>query len=222
MPVAVQGGLVYVLSSAGVVAAVDAIDGELQWISRYERAEVERVSRHRGPWGGMPGTGPVGSANTWLPSPPIVKDDGLFIAPADSTLLVCLDARTGKHRWQATKNREASHLIGVTRDLVITGGDRLFARDVVTGSGKWDTKGRPCAGRGILSEDHVYVPEEDVIAQYGLVSEGKREREFPIPVMSSTGDRFRTGNLVLLDGFLLAAHDWGVSVFEIAAKEDEP
>jgi len=102
--------------------------------------------------------------------PCLVDDNRLYVAPADSDLLFCVDRATGQLLWQRRK-LNVSHLLGVCKPakpsvplLVITTAEGLLALDARTGEedNGWrlpEAGGSlPPAGRGLLLGDLVIWP----------------------------------------------------------------
>lgn len=208
IPVAVEGGFVYALSSAGVVAAVDANVGALEWAARYESRPIDSGMSPNF-WAGRNRT--KASPEGWAPSAPIVRDGRLLIAPSDSNYLLCLNSITGALDWRQKKDKQTTHLIGATSDRVITGGKRIFAHDITTGKVKWVSELRDkYVGRGVVSRDHVYVPLKDRIVRFDIAG-GKRDLEYAIPV-DLEGEK-RSGNLWIIEGELLVSARDGVASY---------
>ena len=230
-PAAVSGGLVYLQSSAGVVAAVDGVDGNLEWIARYRRAgagkgllEGQRVMQQGGQiwiqargggWRQHTAADVTDSTATWISSPPIVTDGRLFVTPSDSKLLLCLEARTGEILWRADKDPDCTYLLGVTSRFVITGGKKIVAYEIDTGKREWESIiGKTYHGRGVASEEYVYVPAVEKVIRLDTQG-GKRGYEYEFP------GKGEMGNLTIVEGALLTAQKKRVSGFPILQGVEE-
>src|SRR5262249_52549176 len=96
-------GRVFYCSHSGVVAAVDARTGHRAWGFRYER----RVARE-----------PKDQPQLRDLAPPVYAGGRLYVAPADSACLYCLDAGTGRSLW-SRRGMEAVHLLGMGQGRLI-------------------------------------------------------------------------------------------------------
>ncbi|MCZ6688936.1 MAG: PQQ-binding-like beta-propeller repeat protein [Planctomycetota bacterium] len=234
-PVTVDGGLVYVLSSSGAVAAVDAVDGALEWVVRYKRSAkngmgaMMRVQggrvrlRNRGgrQWVGVAGLSLTDATRLWIPTPPVARNGRVIVSPCDSEHLLCLDGRTGDLLWRREKEKRCSYLLGVTSDRVVVGGNWIYAYDLSTGKLKWLSDLREeYHGRGVASEKFVYVPLKSKVIRIELGG-GKREVDYDLVHLNAAGNREdpgEIGNLILVEGTLLAADTDFIHAFTI----DEP
>ena len=131
----VQEGTLYHVTNAGTVAALDAESGMVHWIIRYPHVwnislsmlQAESFDAHDEVSLGSdaPGTGPHFSNQS-----PLLRGDRLYVTPADSDHLLCLDRRTGKVLWSLPSS-EYQYLVGFTREghLILAG----------SYGGVWDT-----------------------------------------------------------------------------------
>ena len=98
--------LVY-CSHTGAIVAVDALTGRTNWAIRYARGDVEKDRAVQS------------EADAWNDLTPVLFADGrLYVAPADSDRLLCLDPASGRIVWE----REAMkvvHLLGVGQERLI-------------------------------------------------------------------------------------------------------
>jgi outer membrane protein assembly factor BamB/tetratricopeptide (TPR) repeat protein len=89
-------GTVYTCTDAGTVAALDALSGRIKWVMRYpyyRRAHDATLSVYENYYHPVP----------WLNQRPLLIGDQLYVVPVDSTLLLCLDRRTGKVIWNRSR-----------------------------------------------------------------------------------------------------------------------
>jgi len=94
--------LVY-CSDAGVTVAIDAATGRRVWACRYTSRGLRTENGDPSPRGLCP----------------VVYHSGrVFVAPADYSGILCLDALTGEKVWER-KNVEVVHLIGVAKGRLI-------------------------------------------------------------------------------------------------------
>ena len=153
--VTVNEGVIYYNTNLGAVAAVNASDGAVRWIYRYERA---------------------GGGKRSQPPPhffrglnPCIYHEGLVIAgPADCESIVAIDAVTGDRVWQ-TVPLVSSHLLGIGHGSLIATGRNVWWFNVRTGKmeAEWtgdDNKIPPRGyGRGVLAGDAIFWPTQDKI-----------------------------------------------------------
>ncbi|MCZ6688934.1 MAG: PQQ-binding-like beta-propeller repeat protein [Planctomycetota bacterium] len=203
VPVAVEDGLVYHLGGMGIVSALDAIDGSVQWAHRYRRHTLRIAQHYLIRLEGNEFSARIGRRNgpdysrNWAPAPPIVHAGRILLAPSDTNLLLCLNARTGELLWQGDKDRSGQYLLGVTAGLVIVGGKSVLAYELDTGRRIWSYRGEDeWTGRGIASAEHVYLPGRKKVVRL-VARSGRRDREYPMHYKEM-------GNLTIVPGTLLA------------------
>lgn len=86
-PVVVRDGVAYVVTNLGIVCALDAGTGAIEWCFKYNRMSPTDVDRYR----------KVQFYDTggWLPAAPIVTTDRLIVTPEDSRFLYVLAREPG-------------------------------------------------------------------------------------------------------------------------------
>ena len=147
----VSEGILYHVTNAGVIAALDAATGTPLWVVRYPHGWN---TTPRGPEAafdahdavslaaGAPGTGPH-----FNNQPPLLRGGRLYVTPTDSDHFLCLDAKTGKVLWNIHVP-QCQYLLGFTREghLVLAGSycgvsdfgeGRIELRDADNGSVLW-------------------------------------------------------------------------------------
>jgi outer membrane protein assembly factor BamB len=192
----------------GAVVAVDALSGRTNWGVRYPRRAIEKddVSSVEGP--------------AWRDLAPVLFAAGrLYVAPADSDHLLCLDPATGRTLWE----REAMkvvHLLGVGRGrLIFTTDEGLRAVDACDGRDIWGVPdhggGLAPAGRGLLIGDLVLWPtvrKRSEVATEGVVY-AVRQEDGRLADDPTLLHRLPAGNLVYANGCLAVADRRTLSVF---------
>ncbi|MFC1671925.1 PQQ-binding-like beta-propeller repeat protein, partial [Planctomycetota bacterium] len=90
----VKEGVVYHVTNAGIVAALDAETGETIWLTRYPQNKkiLDNFSN----------TGRI-----WRNEPPMIRGNKLYVTPVDCGLLMCLDTENGRVLWSATQNTDS-------------------------------------------------------------------------------------------------------------------
>lgn len=189
--------LVY-CTHAGSVVAVEARNGRRLWATRY------------------PSTGMQQRGDDAWPhdlAPCLFADGKIFVAPADSDRVLCLDPDTGRLLWERERTRVV-HLLGVGAGRLIFATSRgLRAVSAQDGSDKegWvvpETGLEPLrsVGRGFLVEDLVLWPTER-----GVVA--IRQQDGLQPDNPTLLRNIPRGNLVWSEGCLAVAGAEDLSVF---------
>lgn len=137
----VKDGVVYHVTNAGVVAALDALSGRILWATRYPHNEDIHDALK-----------PI-HGNLWYSRPPLVMDGRVYVTPADCESLLCLEAATGKVLWSlprtgggGNRNLGGGHtLVGINAagELVTVGSVSLIGLDPKTGAQVWSRPGSP-------------------------------------------------------------------------------
>ena len=130
-PVIVQGGIAFVATNAGCIAAVDAFAGDLRWIRRYERRDPVHSTRRRrkrttanNRWNYNQRFAQA-ELKSFLPSDLVMHDGLLIAAPCDSEVLMALDTASGKPVWMLDgRTRYAPY--GKLRNIVGDDGTHVF------------------------------------------------------------------------------------------------
>jgi outer membrane protein assembly factor BamB/tetratricopeptide (TPR) repeat protein len=237
-PVVVQGGIAFVATNAGCVAAVDAFTGDLRWIRRYERIDPLRKSgKTKRPTSGNQGMF-VGSQfrqdtlNGFFPSDLLCHNGLLILAPCDSDMLLCLDAASGQPQWMLDgKLPETYAHYGVLRgivgivddDLFVVSDKYLIAIGASGGLVKWARElpawngplhsGR---GRGTVAGKRVLLPGEREILVFA--TDGNTVGRVAIPAFDESREPL-TGSFALFSSgpWLAVGYQGGVEMFSTAA-----
>jgi len=187
-PVALSGGVAYVQTNAGVVAALDVRAGRVRWIRKYTQDPFANRPDRPTPWD-----------ERWALNAPVVAQGMVAVAPCDGEELLVLRADTGRLAW--TRERGAAkQLLGVEGDaLLLVTGERVLALDLFTGEELW-AKGLPAPpfGRGAIAPGGeagggaVYVPTRKGIWR-ARCADGK---ELPFLAVE---DASHAGNLAVVE-----------------------
>ncbi|MBA4389168.1 MAG: hypothetical protein C0404_14440, partial [Verrucomicrobia bacterium] len=94
-PPAVKDGVVYHVTNAGSIAAVDAQTGTVIWMTRYPQSKevLDNFSA---------------LGFVWRNEPPVIRGNMLYVTPVDCPYLLCMDKETGKIIWTATHNADSN------------------------------------------------------------------------------------------------------------------
>jgi outer membrane protein assembly factor BamB len=203
------GPNVIYLTHGGTVIALDAATGRPAWEYRYPRDERPTLLLYRDL------------------CPPVVDGGRIYVAPADTDRLMCLDAYTGRLIWER-ETIEVVHLLGVAKGrLIATIGGQLkgirgfnLRTGADSGANGWtihDDGGASTFGRGLVSDEAVVWPTRHGLyflnpADGTSLREPIRTPERPDP-HKVPGDAPSTfGNLCFADGCLIvttATDIWG-------------
>ncbi len=159
-PVTLSDGTLYYCSNLGFVAAVDALSGQIRWITEYDAIEMSQVSHF---------TDPPPRRVWWHNEPPLVSDGVVVATPLDSEYAAAFDRHTGKMLWVFHGERlwpgDCRRLMGIRGGkIILAGSGGAAALDIRGGDLLWRTppsyEERACAGRGALTEDRLHFELE--------------------------------------------------------------
>jgi outer membrane protein assembly factor BamB len=200
----------------GAVVAVDALTGRRNWAVRYPRRASGDEAKLRDL------------------TPVLFAAGRLYVAPADSDHLLCLDPATGRTLWVLEPARvpilggklselEAIpiiHLLGVGQGrLIFTTSRGLRAVRADTGNSVWnvpDSGTLTPAGRGLLVGDLVLFPtnqQRDVLSPSETVVYALRQSDGRPADDPTRLHRLPAGNLAYANGCLAVADRRTLSVF---------
>jgi outer membrane protein assembly factor BamB len=201
---ALAEGVLYLNTNFGVVAAVRARDGQMQWVTQYPQIASDAPESEP----------PRRSSGRGLT--PCVLHKGLVLtAPSDCDRVFALDAVTGQKIWDTPPGTGADiqYLLGVGSGNLIASGSRLVWIDVQTGEIKarfptqFDAALRGY-GRGILAGNQVYWPTRDQICVFDQRGPQQTRQPLELAPLGLTG-----GNLVISRDVLLIAGPGQLSAF---------
>ncbi len=158
-------GMVYCCSNLGVIAAMRAWDGQVQWIAEYDRQSKRSYrSRYRQPRRGR----------VWAPNPLVLHDGKLFVTPLDSSQLHAIDAETGSIISQVEGKGLGPHMLGVTDGRLVLFGDLLTSMLVsdIGRSDQWNqalTRSPATARPALVEGGVIYISvNESALYQQAL------------------------------------------------------
>jgi outer membrane protein assembly factor BamB len=139
-------GQLVLSTDAGLIAAVSAVDGRLSWAVTYESQPVELSPALPQP-------------RRW-PSPSVAAEGAVYVAPADSRELWCLDAANGRVRWRRESPEPIDAVLGVVHGRVFFSGQSLYAFDADQGRLLWSFRSHEPEdagyGRGVLAGRDIW------------------------------------------------------------------
>ncbi len=196
-------GRLFLSTDAGAIVAVNAKDGRLDWAVTYESLPPSR-------------TNASDHLNQGL-VPAMFHEGLLFVAPNDCSRLFCIEADSGRVRWQPKQSEPDRwrHLLGVVpggaAGRLIVSGNLLTSIDIAThqvvfGKQTGGLRNRPPPeeqgyGRGVLAGNVILWPTRESIKIIDATT-GKTlgEKKLHTPGAAEVG-----GNLTVSQGMLLVA-----------------
>ncbi|HUS38674.1 MAG TPA: PQQ-binding-like beta-propeller repeat protein [Pirellulales bacterium] len=178
---AVEGNVAYVATGAGVVVAVDARWGKIQWVAQYPRGSlVNRSTAILGP-------NVVPLRNRLIPhaqqmphqrkvldgcSEDVVIPRGpqIVVLASDCSSIFAIDRHTGQLRWSTpsvphSRGDAVDYCLGVLDDyLYLAGPEVVRCYEIRGGRATWSYEGLRSTGRAALTRNAIYVPQDDSIA----------------------------------------------------------
>lgn len=166
--ISVDGRDAYVLCGAGVVFSLDAVSGQIRFAVRYRRdGKDNQMMRNMGYNTTML------DLNGWSEDVVIPYGRSLVVMASDHNELFALDRRTGEKLWDSPRSPgdygPASYCLGVHGNALYVAGKNLVRRYNIEG-GKmiWNQSFEDSLGRGVLTDDAVYMPIGSTIARLAL------------------------------------------------------
>ena len=151
-----SNGKLICATSAGVVAAVNLAERQLEWGYRYpvDAPPLQVVNRLR--------VRPLSQSreNRWIDAGGLAANGRVMLTPRDSQDLHCLDLETGKLAWKQPRS-EQLYIAAVHEDKVIAvGRSQVHAWSLANGSPAWrqPTNIDTPVGRGVRHGDVIHVP----------------------------------------------------------------
>jgi outer membrane protein assembly factor BamB len=186
------GERLFYCTNAGAIAALDARDGTVVWVTTYPRSESESVAAFN-------------KRQVHGPNPCVFHDGLVFAAPTDGDRILAYDAETGVLKWEQELNGRVQQILGIAGSRLIAAGDLLWALDVETGAVRWrDGRADPAAstwGHGLIAGDLVYWPRREEIRLVDVAT-GTVERQINL---AEHYGLVGGGNLTIAGGMLLLA-----------------
>jgi outer membrane protein assembly factor BamB len=197
-PVAIAEGMAFVSTNAGVVAAFEAESGSAVWAYQYV-SKVNRAVSSR--YGSVIQITDQPSVN------PIIVARGKVIAlPADSSKVLMLSVADGKLSARSPDRQRHRDLSAIDSDRVLLSGPGMIVLSTATGeelhhSGNLDIVGRPA-----VSDRSVLASGQGELIRMNLKDYSRTARVF-------TNSDCLLGNLLCVDGKLIAANTSGICVY---------
>lgn len=249
-PVVVQGGVAFVATNAGCVAAVDAFAGDLRWIRRYERHDAAhktfkkkkaRSTNRR--FSGYSNQFTQAVLDSFLPSDLITHNGLLVLAPCDSEVLLAIDAATGDPVWildGRTRYAPYGRLTEVVghddKQLFVLSDSHLVSIELEGGLVRWMQKLPSWAGpkysgrgRGLVSNGKVIIPNMRELLVFDANNKAPMRR-LQLPAFDESNEPLSGSCHVVVQGpWLAVGYQGGVEVFstadalgQLAENTDDP
>ena len=233
VPVVVQGGVAYVSTNAGCVAAVDAFAGDLRWIRRYERQDPIHKQRRKkrsrnnsnNPFGHYGHQFSQTTLKSFLPSDMLLHDGMLILAPIDSEMLLAVDAASGEPVWMLDGRTHYApygnlkRVVGHNDELLfVRSENHLVCVELAGGLVRWtqplpgfsDQRGR---GRGTVVGDHVIIPGLRELLVFDAENRVPMRR-LPLPAFGQSRDPLEGSfNVVSAGPWLAVGYQGGVQLY---------
>ncbi len=232
-PVAVAGGVAFVATNAGCLAAVDAFAGELRWIRRYERRDDAHKARRKTKSRGKSARSQFGSQfsqqnlESFIPGDVILHGGLVILAPCDSEMILGIDAATGQANWSLDSDSRFAPY-GRLTEIVGHDDEQLFALskthlvsiELKGGLVRWMQKipvwlgpKYSSRGRGVVVGETVIVPNMHELLLFDA-SNTKPMRRLLLPDFDESREPLGGSFHVFSHGAWLAiGYQGGVEVF---------
>ena len=213
-------GTVYYCTNTGAIAALDALSGQVKWLTRHPyHPRVHDATRNFGSlpaWSGTVFTAGMHEPSFWFNQRPLVVGDRLFVLPINSRMMHCLDRRSGKVLWSRVKTGyNYTYLLGPTRQghLVLT----------TSGRGRIVHLIDPKNGKTLWTSPDPIIPEKHPVMTHhhdlgGAVPGGFNNRNFFLVARPFLMSDDRIVTTYFIDcGFNLSP--WCMALAEISLKD---
>lgn len=206
-----DGERLYFNTNLGLVAALRASDGAIEWIRRYPRASGRAIFDEA-----------QSAYVARSPSPGMVDNGLLFVAPADSPLIFALDSDTGQMIWSTDKLPDAAQLLGVVDRKLIVSGYRLCTVDAKTGRlvRAWPESlhaGVRGMGRGVIAGNEIFWPTRSEILVFDLATGVQTRPPLDLAIVGGSG-----ANLVASGGYLVVLGRNAIAAFGPPSAPAQP
>jgi len=196
-PVAIAEGMAFVTTNAGVVAAFEAESGAAVWAYQYDSLINKAMSRYSSiiQLPGQPSVNPI-----------IVTRGKVITLPIDSSKVFMLSVIDGKPSGSGADRQGHRDLSAIDADRVLLSGPGLIVLSTATGRELHRTSNAGIVGRPAVSVDDVLASGQGQLIRMNLKDYSRSTRVF-------TNSDCLLGNLVCVDGKLVAANSAGLCVY---------
>jgi outer membrane protein assembly factor BamB len=195
-----RGGTIYVDTHQGILARLDADDGELEWGFGYPTEPYQSSMRFF--YYDMPNDPKAAGG------PPIALEESFLIKGMKSIMISAIDPDRMQRLWERPVAR-SSRLLGVGRRAVFVGGDEISSLDLKTRALLWATRvpGASLEARVLVRDDGLWQLTPRGIYEIDPDT-GAVRRIFRGADLGSAG-----GDLLLTDDRLLAVSNRTITAY---------
>lgn len=234
-PVAVQGGIAFVATNAGCLAAVDAFAGDLRWIRRYERHDSAHklfkkkkvTNTGRRNFRGYPTQFKPAVLESFIPSDLVMHGGLIIFAPCDGEVLLAVEAATGEPAWMLdghTRYAPYGHLREIVghnqKHLFALSESHLVCIELDGGLLRWQQKLPTWAGpkysgrgRGAIAGNTIIVPNSRELLLFDADNAAPMRR-LSLPAFDESREPLAGSCHVVVQGpWLAVGYQGGVEVF---------
>jgi len=191
-----DSGSVFVSTGYGAVFSLQLRTGQIEWASTYPRKRTEAdlnmqlMMGHAGPL-------PQATLNVAAPQANFIRSWNGFVLAigADSDHLIAFDRHTGMLSWEAplapNNQQPCRDVLGGLHDMLIMSGPEVVrAYSMASGRLRWERLLSPITGRGLVTENAIYIPHSGSITRLHPTTGQELNR-----IKTSTIDDLPMGNL---------------------------
>lgn len=195
---ALEGRDLYLVCGTGVVFSVDAASGAVRYARRYERDGRENETmRQYGRGSGML------DLEGWSQDMIIPFGNSLVVMASDHNDVFALDRQTGDFKWRAPRSPfddQATYCMGFYDNKIYCGGPKTVLCYDLAGEGRlaWARRIEGNSyGRGMVTEDGVYIPVDDSILKLDLQSgQPVKQVGVKLPSRAPVGNLYSDGKRI--------------------------
>lgn len=222
--VVVDRDTAYVMTNAGVMAAIDAYSGVVRWLRRYERLHPlrkhppQRIARGNQARFGQTLTTAASMPGFQFPSEVLLRDGRLIFAPTDGRCLVCLDQASGEIDWLIDLDLGVTdYMLGADQNKLYLAGKKLTCIDLRTGLLEWDIEvPSTTQGRGAVFGDLIVLPGDRQLHVLDKQTHATwQTRDLPRFLQGQDAMAMRA-NVQVHGAFLIVGYGGGVEVYASA------
>lgn len=186
-----DGGIVYLNTNLGIIAAVRADDGQLLWIQAYAHDPTLAADA---------------VADASIPNPCLYQHGMLFVLPHDSRELFALDAATGLLVWKRPLPTPQGQIIGVVDDHLLVASGGLQVVQLQSGEIVASNTDVSLVGQAVVVGKQVVWPGDDALQWMDAATAKKMPLRLPLPESGGA-------NLLVAGAYLAAAGRSRMTVF---------
>lgn len=210
--VALSGGVLVCPTNIGLLVGVDRASHEVLWVSRYADKSKDDQNSIQMRRGGYVMTNPGTIKDRWFPTPPMVINQTIILAPPEERMLAAYRLSDGKELWKITSEEGGLYPAGsFNGEFIAVNRLGMMGYEIATGNKLWERRFQDFtdanygdtllpSGRGLISGENYLLPMGgNEIWYFNL-----KERKFT--GRAGLGDEdLKLGNLIMSRGRLISA-----------------